>query len=88
MANLITLGMVEAAKPRDEKFIRIACAPCRREGRLSLTRLLAQHGQGWPVIRVIETTTRDCPWRLKQGASIHERCLAKNAPDLPLWFPK
>ena len=53
--------------------LTIVCAPCEREGRYLVSRLIAQHGD-MALPDVLALMTQDCPKH--QTVAIHDRCNA------------
>ena len=56
----------------DVTRLPIACSRCDRRGRLSVLRLLAEHGPGTPIWKAVDGLSADCPRR--EASSIMERC--------------
>ena len=64
-------------EPDGPVHLTIVCAPCAREGRYLVSRLIAQHGDmGLPD--VLALMTQDCP--KYQTVAIHDRCNAVFKP--------
>jgi hypothetical protein len=59
------------------RMLEIVCTRCPRRGRMSIARLLAEHGPDYPIYRVWENVNADCPHR--DSASIYERCRVHGA---------
>ena len=79
MANVILLGEVAARLP----MLEVSCNRCPRIGRLSTTRLLAEHGPAMPMPALRRLVAADCP---RMGATqITEACGAR-FPGLPAVF--
>jgi hypothetical protein len=77
----ITLGAMRA---RGMKILEVACTRCDRHGRLSIARLIAEHGtENYGSLR--ELIAHDCPRMQDPSVSIYERC-GVMFPELPKWF--
>ena len=44
-------------------WLEISCRQCGRQGRLSVRRLIAEHGEGATAWSVVEAVSADCPQR-------------------------
>src|SRR5262249_10866607 len=53
-------------------MLEVACHRCDRHGRLSLARLIAQHGEGMGLPDLRHILAGDCPD--VRAAAFHERC--------------
>jgi hypothetical protein len=58
----ITLGQVAARL----HMLQVACNRCERTGRLSIDRLLAEHGAAMPIPELRHIVAADCP-RMIEG---------------------
>lgn len=66
-------------------MLEIACHRCDRHGgRLSLTRLIAEHGEGMGLPDLRDVLAGDCPH--SRAAAMQEHC-AVHFPQLPGLFP-
>jgi len=66
-------------------MLEVACSRCERRGRLSLAKLVEQHGTTARLTDLRATIAGDCP---HVGAtSIHDRC-GVHYPQLPALFVK
>jgi hypothetical protein len=66
------------------KMLVVACNRCGRQGRLSMARLIAQHGiEDYGDLRKL--IAHDCPRMRDASVSIYERC-GVMFPELPKWF--
>jgi hypothetical protein len=54
------------------EMLDVACSRCSRRGRLSVRRLVAQHGPGTPLRRAVAHLNADCPNRVAHA--IQARC--------------
>jgi hypothetical protein len=81
MKTTITLGDMER---RGMRMLAVACRRCDRRGRLSIARLIAEHGrdEDCDLRRVI---AHDCPKMQKSSSDIYDRC-GVHFPELPRWF--
>jgi hypothetical protein len=59
--------------------LAVACNRCDRRGRLSIDRLLAEHGQGLPIPELRRIVAADCP--KMQAGQVHDVCGA-HFPEL------
>ncbi len=75
----ITLG--ELVGKLDQ--LEVACRRCDRHGRLSLERLIAEHGAAKALPDLWEPLAGDCP--RAQSTAIHDRC-GIYYPQLPALF--
>ena len=67
----------DLVEPDGPVHLTIVCAPCAREGRYLVSRMIAQHGDmGLPD--VLALMTQDCPKH--QTVAIHDRCNAVFKP--------
>ena len=55
--HLVTLGDLAAR----QRMLNVACSRCTRRGRLSLARLIAEHGADTPVRVATADINADCP---------------------------
>jgi hypothetical protein len=78
--DVILLGEIAA---RSATMLEIRCGRCDRHGRLSVARLLAEHGPGADFGAVMRKLVGDCP--NKDSAQIQNRC-DPYCPDLPRLF--
>ena len=78
--DVITLGEVAE---RGGEMIEIRCGRCDRTGRLSVARVLAEHGPSAAMGHVLHAQVGDCPKR--DGPQIQDRC-DPYCPDLPDLF--
>jgi hypothetical protein len=81
MKTMITLGdMADKGMP----MLEVACRKCPRRGRLSIARLIAEHGreEDCDLRRAI---AYDCPRMQNPSISIYELC-GVHLPELPKWF--
>ena len=67
-SGFITLG--ELARFR--QYIAVACIRCDRRGRLSVPRLIAQHGLDMPVPKLRQLLAGDCRGMIEN--KIHDPC--------------
>ena len=65
-------------------LLKIKCHRCDRRGRLSLERLIDEHGAGIGLPDLWETLAGDCPHA--RSTAVHNRC-AIYYPQLPALFP-
>ena len=78
--DVITLGEVAE---RGAAMIEIRCGRCERAGRLSVARLLAEHGPNAAMGEVMRAQVGDCPKH--DEAQIQNRC-DPYCPDLVRLF--
>jgi hypothetical protein len=78
--DVITLGDVAE---RGAEMIEIRCGRCDRTGRLSVARLLAEHGPGAAMGHVMHALVGGCP--NKESGQVQQRC-DPYCPDLPRLF--
>jgi hypothetical protein len=78
--GVITLGDMRA---KGMTMLEVACRRCQRRGRLSIERLIREHGSGVLDLRAI--IAADCPKMRNRSASIYDRC-GVHFPELPHWF--
>jgi hypothetical protein len=78
--DVILLGEIAA---RGATMLEIRCGRCDRHGRLSVARLLAEHGPNADFGAVMRKLVGDCPHR--DEAQIQTRC-DPYCPDLPRLF--
>ena len=78
--DVITLSDVAE---RGAAMIEIRCGRCERAGRLSVARLLAEHGPNASMGVVMRAQVGDCPNR--ESTQIQERC-DPYCPDLVRLF--
>jgi len=64
-------------------MLEIACTKCDRYGRLSVTRLIAEHGEDMALPELKEVLAADCP--RQRATSLYDRCGAYY-PQLPRLF--
>ena len=64
-------------------MLEIACQRCDRHGRLSLARLVAEHGEGMGLPDLRDVLAGDCPHA--HAGAYHKRC-AVYFPQLPALF--
>jgi hypothetical protein len=77
----ITLGAMRA---RGMKMLEVACRHCDRHGRLSIARLIAEHGtEDYGDLRKL--IAHDCPRMLDPSVSVYDRC-GVMLSELPKWF--
>jgi len=76
MSGSITLGAVAARTP----VLIVACSRCDRAGRYRLDRLIARHGAGFGIPRLL---VDDCQKRASVDA--YDRC-GVHCPELPSLF--
>jgi hypothetical protein len=55
------------------RMLDIACNRCERRGRVSVARMVAEHGADAPVGVVLDAVSADCPKRV-ETASFYDRC--------------
>jgi hypothetical protein len=79
-SDVITLGAVAA---RGAETIDIRCSRCDRHGRLSVARLMAEHGPNAAMGHVMRAQVGDCQNR--DSAQIQNRC-DPFCPDLARLF--
>jgi hypothetical protein len=66
------------------EMLEVACHRCDRRGRLSLERLIAEHGVGMGLPELRSILAADCP---RAGSvTINDRC-GIHYPQLPELFP-
>jgi hypothetical protein len=82
MNGVITLGEMRA---KGMTTLEVACRRWERRGRLSIERLIAEHGDG--VLDPCAIIAHDCPRMRNPSASIYDR-RGVNFPELPRWFLK
>ena len=63
----------DLVEPDGPVHLTIVCAPCAREGRYLVSRLIAQHGD-MALPDVLALMTQDCPKH--KTVAIHDRCNA------------
>ncbi len=81
MRGVISLGDMA---DKGMTMLEVACRKCPRRGRLSIARLIAEHGrEGYGDLRQI--IAHDCPRMREPQASIYELC-GVMFPELPKWF--
>jgi hypothetical protein len=68
MRELVTLAEAAAR----QRMLNVACSRCQRRGRLSLARLIAEHGPDTPVRMATANLNVDCPRR--NSPNWAERC--------------
>jgi hypothetical protein len=78
--DVFTLGDVVE---RGAVMLEIRCGRCDRSGRLSVARLLAEHGPGAAMGHVLHSQVGDCPQR--DSGQIQRRC-DPYCPDLVRLF--
>jgi hypothetical protein len=76
----ISLGDMQA---KGMTMLAVACRKCERRDRLSIARLIAEHGDDPPNLKAI--IAHDCPRLLNPSVLIYERC-GVHFPELPKWF--
>lgn len=81
MKTTISLGDMEA---KGMRMLEVACRKCARHGRLSIARLIAEHGRD-DHGDLCALIAHDCPRMRNLSASIYERC-GVHFPELPRWF--
>ena len=65
-------------------MLEVACRKCPRRGRLSIARLIAEHGRDdYGDLRAL--IAHDCPRMQKPSSDIYDRC-GVHFPELPRWF--
>jgi hypothetical protein len=69
MAGAVLLGELVGQMAR----LEVACRRCPRLGRLSVSRLVAVHGQAMPLPALARVLAEPCP-RLAPSASIYDLC--------------
>jgi hypothetical protein len=67
-SGVITIGQL----PRFRSALNVACNRCERRGRLSVRRLIADHGPELPVPELRRIIAADCP-RMIEG-KMHDVC--------------
>ena len=80
MNGVITLAEMQA---KGMTMLEVACRRCERRGRLSIERLIAEHGAG--VLDLCAIIAADCPKMQNPSPSIYDRC-GVHFPELPRWF--
>jgi hypothetical protein len=75
----MTLGEMRA---KGMTMLEVACRRCERRGRLSIERLIAEHGDG--VLDLCAIIAADCP-KMRNSTSMYDRC-GVHFPELPRWF--
>jgi len=78
--GVITLAEMRA---KGMTMLVVACRRCERRGRLSIERLIAEHGSG--VLDLCAIIAADCPKMRNPSASMYDRC-GVHFPELPRWF--
>ena len=78
--DVYSLGDIAA---RGATMLEIRCGRCDRHGRLSVARLLAEHGPNVDFGAIMRGLVGDCPKR--DAAQIQDRC-DPYCPDLPRLF--
>ena len=81
MKTVITLGDMQA---KGMRMLEVACRKCARRGRLSIARLIAEHGRD-DHSDLCALIAQDCPRMQNPAVSIYERC-GVHFPELPRWF--
>ena len=64
-------------------MLEVACRKCPRRGRLSIARLIAEHGREEGNLRAL--IAHDCPRMREPQPSIYDLC-GVMFPELPRWF--
>jgi hypothetical protein len=79
--TMITLGDMA---DKGMRTLEVACRRCERRGRLSIARLIAEHGrdEGGYLRQII---AHDCPKMQNPSSDIYDRC-GVHFPELPRWF--
>jgi hypothetical protein len=80
MKGVITLGDMEA---KGMCMLVVACRRCERRDRLSIARLIAEHGRDGYDLRW--QIAHDCPRMQNPSVNIYELC-GVHFPELPKWF--
>jgi hypothetical protein len=82
MKTTITLGDMQ---DKGMRMLVVACSGCERRGRLSIARLIAEHGHDGYDLRWL--IAHDCPKVQNPTADIYiyDRC-GVHFPELPRWF--
>jgi hypothetical protein len=80
MKTTITLGDMQ---DKGMRMLVVACRRCERRGRLSIARLIAEHGRDGDDLRRL--IAHDCPKMQNPPADIYDRC-GVHFPELPRWF--
>jgi hypothetical protein len=81
MKTTITLGDMA---DKGMTMLEVACRKCPRRGRLSIARLIAEHGRdGPPDLRAL--IAHDCPKMQNPPHDIYDRC-GVHFPELPRRF--
>jgi hypothetical protein len=76
-----TVGEIAAlGAAAGETHIIIACNRCERHGKLSLARLVAEHGADKPGTLLLQELSADCPKR----ARVSDVC-GIHHPEMPRW---
>jgi hypothetical protein len=78
-AGSLTLADVAARMGLSVATVEVACNRCGRHGRLSLDRLIADHGAAMPVPALRRIVAADCA-RMVEGR-VHDPC-GVHFPDL------
>lgn len=81
MKGVITLGDMQA---KGMRMLEVDCRKCARRGRLSIARLIAEHGRD-DHGDLCALIAHDCPRMQNPSVSIYERC-GVHFPELPKWF--
>ena len=77
-------GSILLAQVADDlTTLEIVCNRCDRQGRVSVDRLIAEHGPLMPIPTLLTVLSADCPKR--QEGRIHDVCGA-HMPQLPEIF--
>jgi hypothetical protein len=64
-AGYIALGQISVRL----SVLEVACNRCDRRGRLSIVRLIAEHGQQFPVPELRQTIAAECPRSIESKIS-------------------
>lgn len=81
MKGVITLGEMQA---KGMRMLEVGCRKCARRGRLSIARLIAEHGRD-DHGDLGALIAHDCPRMQNPSVSIYEQC-GVHFPELPKWF--
>lgn len=63
-------------------MLKVACSRCERHGRLSVAKLIEQHGAGAQLTNLRTILVGDCP---RIGGAIYEQCGVRYPQLVRLW---
>jgi hypothetical protein len=62
--------------------LAVVCSRCERAGRYDLDTLIARHGEGFGIPKLLRLLAKDCPKR----ASVSADLCGVHCPELPVFF--